>query len=129
VGKFCNPHNDQNLSYAIILRCRVTDWLLNWLLWIEYLQSGIATEKSDVYSFGVLLLELVTGKRPTDPAFVKRGLNVVGWVSFHKLFLPCVSHLSFDIGLKEQNCSSLTCTDNLNSNRWTPYWERTGWKM
>ncbi|GKV14130.1 hypothetical protein SLEP1_g25043 [Rubroshorea leprosula] len=48
----------------------------------EYLQSGIATEKSDVYSFGVLLLELVTGKRPTDPTFVKRGLNVVGWVNY-----------------------------------------------
>lgn len=47
----------------------------------EYLQSGRATEKSDVYSFGVLLLELVTGKRPTDPTFVRRGLNVVGWVS------------------------------------------------
>ncbi|ESW27337.1 hypothetical protein PHAVU_003G193100 [Phaseolus vulgaris] len=47
----------------------------------EYLQSGRATEKSDVYSFGVLLLELVTGKRPTDPSFVKRGLNVVGWVN------------------------------------------------
>lgn len=40
----------------------------------------MATEKSDVYSFGVLLLELVTGKRPTDPPFVKHGLNVVGWV-------------------------------------------------
>ncbi|KAG8652494.1 hypothetical protein MANES_06G096900v8 [Manihot esculenta] len=47
----------------------------------EYLQSGRATEKSDVYSFGVLLLEIVTGKRPTDPAFVKRGLNVVGWMN------------------------------------------------
>ncbi|XP_022859691.1 LRR receptor-like serine/threonine-protein kinase FEI 1 [Olea europaea var. sylvestris] len=47
----------------------------------EYLQSGRATEKSDVYSFGVLLLELVTGKRPTDPSFVKRGLNVVGWIN------------------------------------------------
>ncbi|XP_050224682.1 LRR receptor-like serine/threonine-protein kinase FEI 1 [Mercurialis annua] len=47
----------------------------------EYLQSGRATEKSDVYSFGVLLLELVTGKRPTDPEFVKRGLNVVGWMN------------------------------------------------
>ncbi|KAK8587423.1 hypothetical protein V6N13_086410 [Hibiscus sabdariffa] len=47
----------------------------------EYLQSGRATEKSDVYSFGVLLLELVSGKRPTDPAFVKRGLNVVGWMN------------------------------------------------
>nr|XP_043617683.1 LRR receptor-like serine/threonine-protein kinase FEI 2 [Erigeron canadensis] len=47
----------------------------------EYLQSGRATVKSDVYSFGVLLLELVTGKRPTDTAFVKRGLNVVGWLN------------------------------------------------
>ncbi|KAL5976518.1 hypothetical protein ACLOJK_020851 [Asimina triloba] len=47
----------------------------------EYLQSGRATEKSDVYSFGVLLLELITGKRPTDPSFVKKGLNVVGWLS------------------------------------------------
>ncbi|KAI4343830.1 hypothetical protein L6164_011135 [Bauhinia variegata] len=47
----------------------------------EYLQSGRATEKSDVYSFGVLLLEIVTGKRPTDPSFVKRGLNVVGWMN------------------------------------------------
>nr|KAJ0213672.1 hypothetical protein LSAT_V11C400199280 [Lactuca sativa] len=47
----------------------------------EYLQSGRATVKSDVYSFGVLLLELITGKRPTDPAFVKRGLNVVGWLN------------------------------------------------
>jgi serine/threonine protein kinase len=46
----------------------------------EYLQNGHATEKSDVYSFGVLLLELVTGKRPTDSCFIKKGLNIVGWV-------------------------------------------------
>ncbi|GAB2269929.1 hypothetical protein Dimus_004847 [Dionaea muscipula] len=47
----------------------------------EYLQSGRATEKSDVYSFGVLLLELVTGRRPTDPYFFSEGLNVVGWLN------------------------------------------------
>lgn len=33
-----------------------------------------------MYSFGVLLLELVTGKRPTDPSFARKGVNVVGWV-------------------------------------------------
>ncbi|XP_008810950.2 LRR receptor-like serine/threonine-protein kinase FEI 1 isoform X2 [Phoenix dactylifera] len=47
----------------------------------EYLQNGHATEKSDVYSFGVLLLELVTGRRPIDPSFVRRGLNIVGWLN------------------------------------------------
>ncbi|KAH9299944.1 hypothetical protein KI387_011527, partial [Taxus chinensis] len=46
----------------------------------EYLQSGRATEKSDVYSFGVVLLELLSGKQPSDPSFVVKGLNVVGWV-------------------------------------------------
>ncbi|GLJ29334.1 hypothetical protein SUGI_0578490 [Cryptomeria japonica] len=47
----------------------------------EYLQSGRATEKSDVYSYGVVLLELLSGKQPTDPSFVAKGLNVVGWVN------------------------------------------------
>ncbi|XP_078429887.1 leucine-rich repeat protein kinase family protein isoform X2 [Wolffia australiana] len=47
----------------------------------EYLNDGQATDKSDVYSFGVLLLELATGKRPTDPSFVKKGLNIVGWIN------------------------------------------------
>ncbi|RVW35563.1 LRR receptor-like serine/threonine-protein kinase FEI 1 [Vitis vinifera] len=32
-------------------------------------------------TFGYLAPELVTGKRPTDPTFVKRGLNVVGWMN------------------------------------------------
>ncbi|KAK1314734.1 LRR receptor-like serine/threonine-protein kinase FEI 2 [Acorus calamus] len=47
----------------------------------EYLHSGQVTAKSDVYSFGVLLLELVTGKRPTDASFVMKGLHIVGWMN------------------------------------------------
>lgn len=46
----------------------------------EYMQSGRATEKTDVYSFGVLVLEILSGKRPTDSAFIEKGLNIVGWV-------------------------------------------------
>lgn len=46
------------------------------------MQSGRATEKTDVYSFGVLVLEVLSGKRPTDAAFIEKGLNIVGWVCF-----------------------------------------------
>lgn len=45
----------------------------------EYLQSGRATEKADVYSYGIVLLELISGKRPSDASFVEKGLNIVGW--------------------------------------------------
>ncbi|KAK4802651.1 hypothetical protein SAY86_000854 [Trapa natans] len=48
----------------------------------EYMQSGRATEKTDVYSFGVLVLEILSGKRPTDAAFIEKGLNIVGWLNF-----------------------------------------------
>ncbi|CAL5358705.1 unnamed protein product [Camellia sinensis] len=48
----------------------------------EYMQSGRATEKTDVYSFGVLVLEVVSGKRPTDAAFIEKGFNIVGWLNF-----------------------------------------------
>ncbi|XP_016468989.1 LRR receptor-like serine/threonine-protein kinase FEI 1 [Nicotiana tabacum] len=48
----------------------------------EYMQSGRATEKTDVYSFGVLVLEVVSGKRPTDATFIEKGLNIVGWLNF-----------------------------------------------
>lgn len=35
-------------------------------------------EKSDVYSYGVVLLELLTGKMPLDPAF--GDIDIVDWV-------------------------------------------------
>ncbi|XP_060179636.1 LRR receptor-like serine/threonine-protein kinase FEI 1 [Lycium barbarum] len=48
----------------------------------EYMQSGRATEKTDVYSFGVLVLEVASGKRPTDASFIEKGLNIVGWLNY-----------------------------------------------
>ncbi|CAA6670791.1 unnamed protein product [Spirodela intermedia] len=44
----------------------------------EYYQSFRCTTKGDVYSYGVLLLELLSGKRPTDQAEFGDS-NLVGW--------------------------------------------------
>ncbi|XP_076944899.1 LRR receptor-like serine/threonine-protein kinase FEI 1 [Bidens hawaiensis] len=48
----------------------------------EYMQSGRATEKTDIYSFGVLVLEVISGKRPTDASYIEKGLNIVGWLNY-----------------------------------------------
>lgn len=49
----------------------------------EYFETGRATTKGDVYSYGVVLLELLTGKRPTDESFLENGTRLVTWVSVH----------------------------------------------
>ncbi|KAF8663081.1 hypothetical protein HU200_055675 [Digitaria exilis] len=41
------------------------------------------TTKSDVYSFGVVLLEIITGRRPVEPAAFGEGRSVVQWVREH----------------------------------------------
>ncbi|KAJ8770172.1 hypothetical protein K2173_011507 [Erythroxylum novogranatense] len=45
----------------------------------EYGYTLKVDDKSDVYSFGVVLLELLTGKKPLDPAFGE-SVDVVEWV-------------------------------------------------
>lgn len=57
------------------------------------MQSGRATEKTDVYSFGVLVLEVLSGKRPTDASFIEKGLNVVGWVCLVPTLVLAVKRL------------------------------------
>lgn len=45
----------------------------------EYAYSLKATEKSDVYSMGIVLMELVTGKMPTETMFDEET-DMVRWV-------------------------------------------------
>lgn len=48
----------------------------------EYAYSLKATEKSDVYSMGIVLMELVSGKMPTDASFGAE-MDMVRWVETH----------------------------------------------
>ena len=48
----------------------------------EYGLGGHPSTQGDVYSFGVMLLELITGKRPTDVIF-QEGLTLHDWVKRH----------------------------------------------
>ncbi|XP_052138099.1 receptor kinase-like protein Xa21 [Oryza glaberrima] len=45
----------------------------------EYAGGGRASTFGDVYSFGIVVLEMITGKRPTDPMF-KDGIDIVSFV-------------------------------------------------
>ena len=78
----------------------------------EYMQSGRATEKTDVYSFGVLVLEVLSGKRPTDASFIEKGLNIVGWVCFFlDEILVSVRLVSFYLPLDSNRFSFPLCYD------------------
>jgi serine/threonine protein kinase len=60
-----------------IFHCLTCSFAVNYEA--EYLQNGRATDKGDVYSYGVVLLELLSGKRPSDTTLVTKGLNLVQW--------------------------------------------------
>ncbi|CAN6238650.1 unnamed protein product [Urochloa humidicola] len=64
----------------------------------EYAQGGHVSTSADAYSFGIVLLEMMTGKRPTDPMFVD-GFNLVNFVESN---FPHQIHHIIDAHLKEE---------------------------
>jgi len=58
--------------------------------------SRHAATSDDVYGFGIILLEMMTGKRPTDPMF-KDGVSIVNFVDSnfpHEIFHVIDAHLT-----------------------------------
>ncbi|KAM7518976.1 hypothetical protein LguiB_017938 [Lonicera macranthoides] len=74
----------------------------------EYALGSEVSVYGDVYSFGILLLEMVTGKRPTDEMF-KDGLNLH---EFSKMALSKPLIESIDPILQEEVWEKSTCNAN-----------------
>ncbi|KAG9455914.1 hypothetical protein H6P81_000422 [Aristolochia fimbriata] len=70
-----NPQNTTNSTANLV--CGSVGYIAP-----EYGLARGASTKGDVYSFGVMVLEMVTGKRPTDE-FFSGGLSLVKWVKTH----------------------------------------------
>ncbi|XP_013600875.1 PREDICTED: receptor-like protein kinase 5 [Brassica oleracea var. oleracea] len=87
----------------------------------EYVYTLRVNEKSDIYSFGIVLLELVTGKQPTDLELGDK--DMVKWVctTLDQSGLEAVIDPKLDLGFKEEISKvihiGLLCTSPLPLNR------------
>ncbi|KAM7514962.1 hypothetical protein LguiA_004545 [Lonicera macranthoides] len=78
----------------------------------KYALGSEVSVYGDVYSFGILLLEMVTGKRPTDVMF-KDSLNLH---EFSKMALSKPLIESIDPILQEEVWEKSTCNANTTRN-------------
>ncbi|OMO56945.1 hypothetical protein COLO4_35527 [Corchorus olitorius] len=87
----------------------------------KYAYTLRVNEKSDIYSFGVVVLELVTGKPPTDAEFGEKDL--VKWVcsTYDEKGADQVIDPRLDSTYKKEICRvleiGLLCTNALPINR------------
>ncbi|KAE8718014.1 putative LRR receptor-like serine/threonine-protein kinase [Hibiscus syriacus] len=79
----------------------------------EYGMGNELSTKGDVYSYGILLLEIFTGKRPTDEMF-KEGLNLHNFVS--KTFPDRIIEIIDPILLQESMSGRTIADITLNEN-------------
>lgn len=78
-------------------------------------------EKSDIYSFGIVILELVTGRSPTDPDFREKDLATWVCSTLYKKGIDHVLDPSLNSESKEHICRvldiGLLCTSTFPINR------------
>lgn len=86
-------------------------YLLIILKFAEYSLGGQSSTEGDVYSYGILLLELFTGRRPTDRQFID-DFNLHNFV---KLSLPDQVMKIVDPSSFNENCAQ-------NCQNWTVGW-------
>ncbi|KAJ3699047.1 hypothetical protein LUZ61_002752 [Rhynchospora tenuis] len=85
IAKLVRERGDENSFLAESAPCNSMTGLLQGSVGYiapEYGLGGNPSIKGDVYSFGVLILELISGKRPTDTMF-HEGLTLPDWVKNH----------------------------------------------
>jgi protein-serine/threonine kinase len=87
----------------------------------EYVYTLRVNEKSDIYSFGVVLLELVTGKQPTDSELGDKDMAKWVCTALDKCGLEPVIDPKLDLKFKEEISKvihiGLLCTSPLPLNR------------
>ncbi|OEL38330.1 putative LRR receptor-like serine/threonine-protein kinase [Dichanthelium oligosanthes] len=69
----------------------------------EYGAGNMVTTHGDIYSYGILVMETITGKRPTDSEFTRQGLSLREYVerALHNAVMDAVDirlSLDFDTG-------------------------------
>jgi hypothetical protein len=95
----------------------------------EYYQSFRCTRQGDVYSYGVVLLELISGRRPTEKEEEFGDTNLVGWVKKkilenapHDIFDPTLRHQGNDEELLQYVKVACACVEDSPSHRPTMLW-------
>jgi len=71
----------------------------------------------DIYSYGILVLEMVTGKRPTD-SNLTQGVNLREYVELGiqgRVLDVVDAHLSMDLGNQLQTADKFLCKTKIDS--------------
>ncbi|XP_039004313.1 probable LRR receptor-like serine/threonine-protein kinase At3g47570, partial [Hibiscus syriacus] len=83
----------------------------------EYGTGSVLSTKGDVYSYGILLLEMFTGKRPTDERF-KEGLSIRYFVeaALPERLIEIVDPIFLQESVRQGTLPNITLNENSEGN-------------